>query len=76
MDIALVSYIYFELGNMIILAYELVACVLGILFHLHVTQKIWNWMWRGKQQNNSNSMDLFVIKTPTMEQVTKTSKKY
>jgi len=40
MDIALVSYIYFELGNMIILAYELVACVLGFLFHLHVTQKI------------------------------------
>jgi len=34
MDIALVSYIYFELGNMIILAYELFACVLGffILF--------------------------------------------
>jgi hypothetical protein len=61
MDITLVSYLYFELGNMIILTF------LGFLFCLHVARKNVKLDVRRKAtKKNNDSMEVFVAKALVM----------
>jgi hypothetical protein len=76
MDIALVSYLYFELSNMIVLAYQLVACVLGFLFCLHVAPKNVKLDVRRKATKKEQLNGSICNKSTYNGASNKTSKKY